>query len=202
MQPLILASSSPYRKELLSRLTQHFTCVSPDIDESQHSHEGANELVERLALKKASVIAQEYTEALIIGSDQVCEFIDPVTGKTAIAGKPKNHQHAVNHLQAVSGKTVHLRTGLVLYNALKKSYQSTVESYAITFRKLSNELIEHYLHSDQPYDCAGAVKVESQGIILIENMQGNDPNSIIGLPLIALTQMLSQENFNLFAEEH
>ena len=197
MQQLILASSSPYRKELLERLTNNFNCVSPDINESPLANESASELVERLAIEKAKAVATEQPEALIIGSDQVCEFINPKTGKTEIAGKPKTHDNAVAHLQAVSGQTVHLRTGLALYNAVSENIQSSVETYSITFRELNKELIEQYLYSDQPYDCAGAVKVESKGIILIEKMQGEDPNTIIGLPLIVLTTMLNQEKFNL-----
>ncbi len=200
MQQLILASSSPYRKELLNRLTQDFFCVSPNIDERLLPEESAGELVKRLSIEKAQAVAKEHPDALIIGSDQVCEFINPSTGKTEIAGKPENHVNAIAHLQAVSGKTVYLRTGLTLYNAKNENTQSTVESYSITFRELSKELIEQYLHSDQPYDCAGAVKVESQGIILIEKMEGKDPNSIIGLPLIALTNMLNNEKFSLFTQ--
>lgn len=198
MQQLILASSSPYRKELLNRLTQDFSCVSPDIDEKPLPNESASELVERLAIAKAQAVAKVHPTALIIGSDQVCEFINPNTGKTEIAGKPKTHANAIDHLQAVSGKTVHLRTGLALYNAQRQTYQHSVETYSVTFRELSKKLIEQYLHNDQPYDCAGAVKVESQGIILIEKMHGEDPNTIVGLPLIALTSMLANEKFSLF----
>ena len=198
MQSLILASSSPYRKELLQRLTQDFFCVSPAIDETPHQNESPTALVERLSIEKAKAVAETHPTALIIGSDQVCEYINPQTGQTEKAGKPGTHEQAIAHLQIVSGQTVHLRTGLALYNALDDSYQSTVETYSVTFRDLSDELIEQYLQADQPYNCAGAVKVESKGIILIEKMQGNDPNTIIGLPLIVLTSMLNNAGFTLF----
>jgi len=198
MQKLILASSSPFRQALLKQLTTDFFCISPDIDETPLDNEPASELVERLSVEKAKAVAHKHPDALIIGSDQVCEYINPFTGQTEIAGKPGTHEKAIAHLQIVSGQTVHLRTGLALYNALDDSYQSTVETYSVTFRDLSDELIEQYLQADQPYNCAGAVKVESKGIILIEKMQGNDPNTIIGLPLIVLTSMLNNAGFTLF----
>lgn len=195
-QPLILASSSKYRKQLLQTITKDFTCASPNIDESAKENETASELVERLAVEKASAVATAHPKALIIGSDQVCEFKDS-NGNTKIIGKPKTHDNAVNHLREVSGQTVTLRTGLALYNAETRSVESCVESFSIEFRELSDELIESYLLADKPYNCAGAVKAESLGIILINKMLGEDPNALIGLPLIQLVTMLNNANYSL-----
>lgn len=198
MQPLILASSSPYRKELLEKITTNFICVSPDIDETPKPGESTIELVTRLSSEKALAAASNHPDALIIGSDQVCEFISPSSQKVEIIGKPKNHQKAVEHLRAVSGQSVTLQTGLALYNAKTKVMQTCVEPFQIKFRELSDDLIESYLLADKPYFCAGAVKAESLGIVLIEKMLGNDSNSLIGLPLIQLVSMLNNENYRLF----
>ena len=196
-QQLILASSSPYRKGLLEKITKNFLCLSPDIDETPLPNEPASDLVNRLATEKAMAIATDYPEALIIGSDQVCEFIHPTTLKPSIIGKPKDHANAFQHLKEVSGKSVTLKTGLSLYDAKNDSLQSCVELFDITFRELNDDLIEKYLVKDQPYDCAGSVKAESLGIILIEKMSGDDPNSLIGLPLIQLTTMLNNQGFSI-----
>lgn len=193
-QQLILASSSPYRKELLNRITQNFICAAPDINENRLAQENAINLVERLAKQKALTVAKAYPNGLIIGSDQVCQFIDQ-NNQEQIIGKPKTHQKAVAHLKAVSGKSVTLQTGLALYDAANKTMQSTVVPFTVTFRELSDELIERYLVADQPYHCAGAVKAESLGILLISKMSGTDPNSLIGLPLIKLITMLNKVDY-------
>jgi MAF protein len=196
-QQLILASSSPYRKKLLQTITQNFVCASPNIDESKRPEENAVELVERLAIEKAKAVAIAYPKALIIGSDQVCEFICSETQEKKIIGKPRTHENAMNHLREVSGKSVTLKTGLALYDASTQIIQSHVESFSVEFRELNDNLINKYLLADQPYNCAGAVKVESKGIILIKKMNGNDPNSLIGLPLIQLVSMLNKQGFPL-----
>ena len=198
MQPLILASSSPYRKELLQRITTNFTCASPNIDETQLEGESATDLVKRLAIEKAKAVAKAHPRALIIGSDQVCEFFNPKTDEINIIGKPKTHANAVKHLQVVSGQSVTLQTGLALYNAATNTLQTNVVPFAVTFRNLTDELINAYLLADQPYFCAGAVKAESLGIVLIEKMTGEDPNALIGLPLISLVSMLNRQGFDLF----
>lgn len=198
MQQLILASSSPYRKELLNKITTDFICVSPNIDETPKPGESTIELVTRLSTEKALAIAIDYPDSLIIGSDQVCEFISPDSQQLEIIGKPKTHQKAFEHLRAVSGKSVTLQTGLCLYNAKTKVTQTCVEPFTVTFRELNDDLIESYLLADKPYFCAGAVKAESLGVILIKKMTGNDPNSLIGLPLIQLVSMLNNENYSLF----
>ena len=195
-QPLVLASSSKYRKKILQQITSDFICQSPEIDETRLQHENASELVERLAIEKAKAIARHHRNAIIIGSDQVCEFT-PKNNRAQIIGKPKNHENAVRHLKEVSGQKVTLRTGLALYNAKTKTIQSCVDSFEIQFRELDDSLIENYLRADQPYDCAGAVKAESLGIILIEKMKGDDPNTLIGLPLIQLISMLNREQYTI-----
>lgn len=196
-QKLILASSSPYRKKLLKTITNNFSCASPQIDETQKPEENASQLVKRLAIKKAQAVSTAYPEALIIGSDQVCEFICKETQETKIIGKPKTHENAMKHLREVSGQSVTLKTGLALYNAKTNTIQSHVEDFSVGFRELNDKLIHKYLLDDQPYHCAGGVKVESKGIILINKMTGNDPNSLIGLPLIQLVSMLNNQGFSL-----
>jgi len=198
MQKLILASSSPYRKELLRRLTTNFNCASPNIDETPQENENATELVKRLSITKAKAVAKAHTDALVIGSDQVCEYTNPQNGKTEIAGKPNTHENAVEHLQLVSGQSVTLQTGLALYNASTDSLQTDVVSFEVKFRQLNDDLINDYLLADKPYFCAGAVKAESLGIVLIEKMTGEDPNALIGLPLISLVSMLNRANYSFF----
>ncbi|MGH1542594.1 MAG: Maf family protein [Arenicella sp.] len=191
-QTLILASSSPYRKMLLEKLTRDFICVSPEIDETPLANETAQQLVQRLATEKAQAIAKQYPQGLIIGSDQVA-----IHGQS-IVGKPGNHERAVQQLLSVSAKHVTLYTGLTLLNAASGKIQSTVVPFQVKFRELTLETIEAYLKADQPYQCAGSVKVESLGIALLEKMTGDDPNALIGLPLIELVTMLNHENFSIF----
>lgn len=192
---IILASSSPYRKKLLTPLIPSLKCIAPHIDESIKEKESASEYVSRLSVEKAKSIAhQNEHKALIIGSDQCAEL----EGK--IVTKPKNPEDAYDHLSASSGKCVKFYTGLCLFNSTKNTYQLTCETYEVKFRHLSKEQIRAYLHKDQPYDCAGSFKLEGLGITLFESMQGNDPNILIGLPLIKLISMLNQEGINLLTE--
>lgn len=184
---LILGSSSPYRKALLDKLGLPFACFSPEIDESQRAGESPIELVERLAIGKARETAKAYPKALIIGSDQVAVLDEN------IIGKPGNHRQAVTQLQEASGREVHLYTGLCLYNADTGSMQHRVESYSVVFRDLSDKQIEAYLEKDQPYNCAGSLKAEMLGIALLSKLEGDDPNTLIGLPLIRLVDMLLAE---------
>jgi septum formation protein len=187
LMQLILGSSSPYRKALLEKLGLPFICFSPDIDESHQAGETPIALVERLAIEKARETAKAHPDALIIGSDQVAVLDDN------IIGKPHNHEQAVAQLQAASGREVHLYTGLCLYNADTKTFQHSVESYSVVFRDLSDKHIESYLKKDQPYNCAGSLKAERLGIAMLSKLQGNDPNTLIGLPLIRLVDMLLSE---------
>ena len=189
--PLILGSSSPYRAELLARLHLPFDTAAPDIDETPLPNETPPQLVLRLAEEKARAVAKEHPQALIIGSDQisVCQ------GK--IQGKPGDHANAVKQLQAASDNTVFFLTGLALYNSATDSMQSVVDPFAVHFRALDLAQIDFYLRQEQPYQCAGSFKSEGFGISLFEAMQGDDPNSLVGLPLIQLIKMLENEGIDV-----
>lgn len=184
---LILASTSPYRRELLGRLQIPFETRSPNVDETPQQNESPTALVRRLAIAKANEIATSVKNALVIGSDQVA-----VHGNE-IVGKPRDHTHAVEQLRAASGKSITLYTGLALVNTETGSVQSDVVPYRVIFRELTNQQIETYLKKEKPYDCAGSVKAEGLGIALLQRFDGEDPNTLIGLPLIRLVAMLEQE---------
>ena len=190
-QKVILASSSKYRNALLKNIIPNFQCASPNIDESKIENESIESMVERLAVTKAQVIAAKNPNALIIGSDQAAMF------NNNVIGKPKNHDDAVEHLLAVSGKSITLHTGVALINSQSNTIQSTIVPSTVVFRTLNEKLINAYLRRDQPYDCAGSVKIESLGIMLVERIHSDDPNALIGLPLIQLVTMLDNENYNL-----
>jgi len=185
--PLILASTSPFRKELLGRLQISFTTFAPLVDEALLPQESAIHLVTRLAEAKAKAAAAIYPNALIIGSDQVA-----VQGET-ILGKPGNHKQAVQQLQLVSGQQVDFLTGLCLFNSETRRCQIDLVKFSVIFRQLTLTQIENYLHKEQPYNCAGSFKSEQLGIALLEQMRGEDPTALIGLPLIRLTCMLKEE---------
>lgn len=189
---LVLASSSPYRKQLLERLQVPFKVADPDIDETPLPGESPEELVTRLAVEKAKTVASVYTDALVIGSDQVAVHGDK------IVGKPYSHENAVQQLREASGKTIALYTGLALINTETKAIQSDVIPYKVHFRHLTDAIIEAYLRKEQPYSCAGSVRSEGLGIILLSRFEGDDPNALIGLPLIRLVTMLQKEKFSLF----
>ena len=188
---LILASSSPYRRELLARLKIPFEVISPEIDETPLPDETPQALVERLAIAKAQAVAATQSDALVIGSDQVAVH-DGV-----IVGKPRDHDHAVEQLRSASGQTITLYTGLALINGASGKVQSETVPYRVTFRALSDAQIENYLRKEQPYGCAGAVKSEGLGIVLLERFEGDDPNTLIGLPLIRLVRMLENEGVEI-----
>jgi len=191
MQQLILGSSSPFRAELLSKLGLPFITASPDIDESPLAGETPEQLVLRLSEQKARAIAVKYTNALIIASDQVAVL------DGQILGKPGDHVNAVKQLTASSGKTVRFLTGLALYNSQSQKMHSLVELFEVCFNNLSLEQIEFYLHTEQPYQCAGSFKSEGFGISLFSKLSGDDPNSLIGLPLIKLIQLLAAEDIDV-----
>lgn len=191
MTSLILASSSPFRRELLSRLRIPFEAIAPDIDETPKTGEAPPALVLRLAEAKARAIAAHRPDGLIIGSDQVAVY------NGAIVSKPADHADAVKQLRAASGRTVMLYTGLVLLNAATGRIQSDVVPFGITFRELTDAQIESYLRKEEPYNCAGSVKSEGLGITLLERFDGEDPNALIGLPLIRLVRMLENEGVKI-----
>ena len=183
-KPLILASTSIYRQQLLQRLRLPFTAVSPDIDETPRPAEHAADTALRLAEQKARALAGRFPDALIIGSDQVA-----ILNGEAIS-KPGNHANAVQQLTAASGRSVFFHTALCLLNSGNAEVQTKIASNEVKFRRLTAEQIERYLLAETPYDCAGSAKCEGLGIALIESIRGDDPNALIGLPLIELTSML------------
>lgn len=183
---LVLASTSPYRRELLERLQIPFLTAAPNIDESRLAHESAEAMVKRLALEKAQAVASLHPNTVIIGSDQ-CAVLDDL-----IVGKPHTHEKAIQQLSASSGRSVRFLTGLCVYDARTQTYQLDMIPYQVDFRVLTNAEIEHYLQREQPYQCAGSFKSEGLGVSLFERMQGDDPSALIGLPLIRLMAMLRQ----------
>lgn len=187
MRNLILASSSPFRKELLSRLGLKFDSVSPRVDETSLPDETPGQLARRLAQLKARSVAAEYPDALIIGSDQVAVIGD------RIIGKPGNHKKAMDQLMQASGQTMKFYTAVCVLNSATNHMQLDVIPISVKFRQLDKKTIDNYLSREQPYDCAGSFKSEGLGIVLFESMSGDDPTALIGLPLIRLTRMLEQE---------
>lgn len=188
---LILGSTSPYRRELMERLKIPFTTAAPDIDETRLDGESARDMVLRLSLAKARKVAEQYPDALIIGSDQCAVLHD------AVIGKPGNHDNAVKQLQNASGQTVAFLTGLCLFDSNSGHYQLDVVPFSVDFCELTDAQINHYLHKDQPYNCAGSFRSESLGITLFKRMYGDDPTALMGLPLIRLSQMLQQAGIDL-----
>ena len=188
---LVLASTSIYRKELLNRLGLPFVTAAPEVDESIRPEETPLQLVRRLAEAKARAVAAQYPDALIIGSDQVAS----VAGR--ILGKPGGHQQAVAQLRLASGNRLQFLTGLCLLNAHSGVAQVEVVPFTVVFRALDDRQIENYLRREQPYHCAGSFKSEALGIALCERLEGEDPNALIGLPLIRLIHMLEKEGINV-----
>ncbi len=170
-----------------------FDTASPDIDETALDGETPIELVERLAIAKAQEIAKSNPDALIIGSDQVALHGDE------IVGKPHTHENAVKQLKAASGKKIELFTGLALINSSTGNIQSEVVPFRVHFKELSDDVIERYLRKEEPYNCAGSVRSEGLGVALFERFDGDDPNALIGLPLIRLVAMLENQGFDVFA---
>ncbi len=191
-QLLVLASTSVYRSELIKRLQIPFETVAPDVDETALPGESARDTSMRLAQEKARAVAAKYPDALIIGSDQVA-LLD---GQQL--GKPLTHDNAVKQLRAMRGKTTCFYTALALLNSKTGNMQIEVAENHVTLRDLSDTEIEGYLLKEQPYHCAGSAKSEGLGIALIGRMTGDDPNALIGLPLILLIEMLRRENVRLF----
>lgn len=191
MANLILASTSPFRKAILEKLGIAFETRSPHVDETPQNSESPQQLVERLSIAKAKAVAETLDDGLVIGSDQVAV----IDGE--ILGKPGNHENAIKQLQFASGKTVTFLTGLCLYNAGSNLYQVEVVPFKVVFRELTDQQINNYLTKEQPYNCAGSFKSEALGITLFEKLEGEDPNTLIGLPLIRLVRMLEQEGVNV-----
>jgi septum formation protein len=181
---LVLASTSRYRRELLARLKIPFECVDPGVAEGALEDEAPARTARRLALAKASAVAQRFADALVIGADQVAHCAE------LRLDKPGSHERAVQQLTAVSGRVVSFETAVALLDARTGDAQARVVGTRVHFRRLTPAAIEAYLLRDRPYDCAGSAKAESLGIALVERIDSDDPTALIGLPLIALSQML------------
>lgn len=195
MKTLVLASTSPFRKTILEKLNLPFICAKPNIDETAFPNETAIELVERLAIEKAKAVAIEFPDALIIGSDQVA------LSEGNILGKPHNFENGVKQLTSFSGKAVEFHTGLCVYNSTIGQSISLVELFTVHFNQLSLEEITAYLHAEQPYNCAGSFKSEALGICLFEKLSGDDPNTLVGLPLIRLVSLLKEHGLDVLQEQ-
>ena len=193
--PLLLASSSAYRKQLLEKLQLPFTYASPDIDESILPNEDASTYVERLAIEKAKALQSDFSEHIIIGSDQ-CAVLD-VNGQQRILGKPHSFENAVQQLSDCSGQKVTFLTGLCCFNSHTKKTLSIVEPFTVHFRELTEAQIRRYIEQEMPLDCAGSFKSEGMGIRLFSALEGRDPNSLVGLPLIALVDLLEQHGIQV-----
>jgi septum formation protein len=190
-QPIILASTSIYRSQLLSTLQIPFQTASPDVDETPLLGESARQTSQRLSQIKAQAVAKQFPDALIIGSDQVALL------EGEQLGKPLTHDNAVRQLRSMRGKTVDFFTAVSLFNSSNNEMQTALAETKVIFRDLADDEIERYLHKEQPYHCAGSAKSEGLGIALIQSIKGDDPNALIGLPLIALIDMFKKQGVNV-----
>ncbi|WP_312228559.1 nucleoside triphosphate pyrophosphatase [Pseudescherichia sp.] len=190
MSNIILASTSPYRRALLEKLGLAFECAAPGVDETPQPGEAPRHLVLRLAQAKAQSLAHRYPNHLIIGSDQVCVL------DGEIAGKPLTEEKAFQQLMKARGNIITFYTGLALYNSATGHLQTECEPFDVHFRRLSEQEITDYLRKERPLNCAGSFKSEGLGIALFDRLEGRDPNTLVGLPLIALCQMLRREHAN------
>ena len=182
---LVLASSSTYRKTQLQTLGLPFTCVKPDINEARINNENAHDMAMRLSEEKARAVAKNFSDALIIGSDQTVAFGEQ------ILGKPGSFDAAVKQLQLLRGQTVIFYSAIALLDTQKNTVQKTVIETTVCYRNLSDAQIVAYLEHDKPFDCAGSFKSEALGIAILESVRSDDPTALVGLPLIALTTMLT-----------
>ncbi|WP_461482401.1 Maf family protein [Porticoccus sp.] len=191
MYPLVLASSSAYRKTLLARLAQPFEAVAPDIDEQPLPGEAPEAMVRRLSEAKARALAEQFPAHLIIGSDQVAVIGDQVLTK------PGNFEGASQQLRAQSGRRVRFLTGVAVLNSQTGRCSIDLVPTDVVFKKLADEEIRSYLRRDEPYNCAGSFRSEGLGICLFDAIHSTDPSALIGLPLIRLCQMLREHGYNL-----
>jgi septum formation protein len=188
---LVLASTSRYRRELLERLGIPFSVTNPGLAEERLPGEAPQNMARRLAREKSLAVASRFHDALIIGCDQVA------VGNGEVLGKPGTHENAVSQLRALSGREAVFYTAVCVHNTSDGSSRERVVPCRVTFRKLDDRTIERYLAREQPYDCAGSAKAEGLGIALIAKMEGEDPNALVGLPLIALVDLLREQGLNV-----
>ncbi|TDB56212.1 Maf family protein [Photorhabdus luminescens] len=190
MTQIILASTSVYRRMLLEKLRLPFICAAPDTDEAPRMNENAEQLVMRLAQAKAQALQAKYSQHLIIGSDQVCVINGEITGK------PHSFENAFKQLRQASGHCVTFYTGISLFNSKTGIADTRCELFNVYFRELTDDEIWAYLTAENPLNCAGSFKSEGLGITLFERLEGKDPNTLIGLPLITLTELLIRQGVN------
>ena len=191
MKKIILASSSKHRKKLMEQLKISFKCISPDIDESRKRDEPVSSFVRRLSVEKAEKVALSNKQAIVIGSDEVAVV------KNKILGKPITKQNARKQLRLISGNEVNFKTGLCVIDALNKKKFSCIVNYKVVLRKLADSDIDSYINKEDILNCAGSIKLEGLAISLVLKTQGSDPTSIIGLPLIKLTEYLKKLNVKI-----
>ena len=191
---VILASSSKFRKQLLSKLRIPFKCISPDIDESRLKNESVSSYVKRLSIEKARKVGASCRNSIIIGSDEVADL------DGAILGKPITKEKAKKQLKMLSGNKVVFRTGLCVLNSKTNKYYASVNNYTIFFNNLTNNTINSYLSKDEVLKCAASIRIEGLAINLIKKMKGEDPSSIMGLPLIKLIDYLDKFNISVMTK--
>ena len=192
---IILGSTSEFRKQILDKLNLPFLTDKPEVDETPIPNETAYQLVERLAVAKAHAVADRHDNALVIGSDQVALFND------TILGKPHTHENAIKQLSSFSGNKVTFLTGLAVTNSTTGETHSLVEPFEVYFKQLTLDEIEAYLLAEKPYKCAGSFKSEALGICLFEKLVGEDPNTLIGLPLIKLVALLDNFGYSVLQQQ-
>lgn len=193
LPPLILGSTSRYRRELLERLRLPFSCVAPQVDETPQPGEAPAALALRLALAKAQAVATLHPQAVVIGSDQVADLHgEPI-------GKPGTHERAVAQLQRLRGQQVVFQTAVAVVCTATGFVEAMLAPVTVQFRRLSDAEIEHYLRLDQPYDCAGSAKSETLGITLLSAIHSDDPTALIGLPLIRTSELLRRAGLDPLA---
>lgn len=190
-RPVVLGSSSRYRRELMERLRIPFSVAVPNVDETPHAGETPRNLALRLALAKAHAVAQLHPEAVVVGSDQVADLAGQPLGK------PGEHARAVQQLRKMRGKTVIFQTALAVVCLSTGFEQVDLAEVRVVFRDLSDEEIEAYLQAEKPYDCAGSAKSEGLGIALLESIDNDDPTALVGLPLIRTSRLLRQAGIKL-----
>ncbi|MBU2917672.1 septum formation inhibitor Maf [Psychrosphaera sp. F3M07] len=192
---IILGSTSPFRKQILEKLNLDFQTAKPEVDETPLPNETAHQLVERLAVAKAQAVANKHNNALVIGSDQVALFND------TILGKPHTHENAIKQLSSFSGNKVTFLTGLAVINSETGETHALVEPFEVYFKQLTLDSIEAYLLAEKPYKCAGSFKSEALGICLFEKLVGDDPNTLVGLPLIKLVGLFEKFGFSVLQQQ-
>lgn len=192
---IVLGSTSPFRKSILDKLNISFETDKPEVDETPLANETAEQLVERLAILKAEAVATRWPNALVIGSDQVALF------DGEILGKPHTHENAIKQLSRFSGNKVTFLTGLSVIDTETNKTLSLVEPFEVHFKQLTESDIESYLLAEKPYNCAGSFKSEALGICLFDKLVGEDPNTLIGLPLIKLVEIFKQLGYDVLANQ-